>query len=493
MTKVRQYFVLPALPIAAFLVCTIFLQTKKTPWVDECYTYYGITHDNWGEFVDSICSGINFSPPLYFFLNWIIQLIFHIPIEALRIESALWISLGSFLIFLRCAKTFGSLSAFLGCTMVLLQSNLLSEQALEARHYGMLFACSSGLLLWFPQDLRFNSQTRKILYSLALLSLGLTHYLGIVFCAIAGLARLWFLRKERSKVTLLFPEISSFAVIITVYLIMLLNQSSHLNTWEKDNSFSNLLSQYLGSLAPLTIVIPILLFGLLRPTRTQIPHRQKLPKIVLLSILWFLVPMIFWIISHVSTFNLFKDRYFIPKEAAVMVLISYFFHRIIPMFGTSKSSLSSRVLPLGGTFLVCISLLLLSSKRTLFGFDPSRDYHHKLLSNEAICNNPLPKLYSGDHLFFPNHYSKVENANIRLIVPSKRLMEVYRRFNSSITTQSVPGFDLQSYILIMDRAISSSNHILPSLGQPNVTLRKITGTNGLINAYKIEITETKPE
>ena len=176
-----------------------------------------------------------------------------------------------------------------------------------------------------------------------------------------------------------------------------------------------------------------------------------------------------------------------------MVLISYFFHRIIPMFGASKSSLSSRILPMGGTLLVCISLLLLSSKRTLFGFDPSRDYHHKLLLSEAICKNPLPKLYSGDHLFFPNHYSKVSNTNIRLIVSSKRLKEVYRRFNSSITTQSAHEFDLESYILIMDRAISSSTQILPSLGQPNVTLDKITGTNGLINAYKIEITETKPE
>ena len=175
-----------------------------------------------------------------------------------------------------------------------------------------------------------------------------------------------------------------------------------------------------------------------------------------------------------------------------MVLISYFFHRIIPIFGTSKSSLSSRVLPLGGTFLVCISLLLLSSKRMLFGFDPSRDYHHKLLSNEAICNNPLPKLYSGDHLFFPNLYSKGSNANIRLIVPSKRLMEVYRRFNSSITTQSAPEFDLQSYILIMDRELTSANHI-PVPAHANFTLSKITETNDLINAYKIEITGTKSE
>ena len=67
----------------------------KAPWVDECYTYYGISHETFGSFFDSICSGINFSPPLYFLLNWIFQLIFSLPIETLRIESALWISVGA--------------------------------------------------------------------------------------------------------------------------------------------------------------------------------------------------------------------------------------------------------------------------------------------------------------------------------------------------------------------------------------------------------------
>lgn len=492
MTKARRYFVLPALPIAAFLVCTIFLQTKKTPWVDECYTYYGITHDNWGEFVDSICSGVNFSPPLYFFLNWIIQLVFHIPIEALRIESALWISLGSFLIFLRCAKTFGFLSAFLGCTMVLLQSNLLSEQALEARHYGMFFACSAWILLLFPHNQQFNSNRHKTLYFLAHLALIFTHYLGIVFSALTGITRFWYQRKKRVTESLPIPEISSWVVALPVYLLLLTRQSSHLGNWAKPNNLSSLLEISFDSLSPLTLVIPILLslFFIKSPKKPSSPN--GLHPIVIVATIWFLTPLIFWITSHVSSLNLFKDRYFIPKEAAVMVLISYFFHRIFPMFGTSKSSLGSRVLPLGGTFLVCISLLLLSSKRTLFGFDPSIDYHRKLLLSEAICKNPLPKLYSGDHLFFPNHYSKVSNANIRLIVPSKRLMEVYRRFNSSITTQSIPGFDLQSYILIMDRKLTSANHILPP-GRANVTFDKITGTNGLINAYKIEAVETKPE
>ena len=151
MEKIRKNFLLPAILIVAFFACALFLQTKKAPWVDECYTYYGISHNNWSEFVDSICSGVNFSPPLYFLLNWIIQLAFHLPIEALRIESAIWISIGSFLIFLKCAKTWNFISAFLALTTVLLQSDLLIEQALEARHYGMFFAvaCMSLHLLLF--------------------------------------------------------------------------------------------------------------------------------------------------------------------------------------------------------------------------------------------------------------------------------------------------------------------------------------------------------
>ncbi len=492
MTKIRQYFVLPALPIAAFLACTIFLQTKKTPWVDECYTYYGITHNTWGEFVDSICSGINFSPPLYFFLNWIIQLAVHLPIEILRIESALWIVLGSFLVFLRCAKTFDTLSAFLGSTIVLLQSNLLSEQALEARHYGMFFACSAWILLLFPHNQQFNSNRHKTLYLLAHLALIFTHYLGIVFSALTGITRFWSQRKKGVKESLPIPEISAWIVALPVYVLLLTRQSSHLGSWAKPNNLSSLLQNSFDSLTPLTLTIPILLSLIFIKSSKKPSSPNGLHLIIILAIIWFLTPLIFWIISHVSTFNLFKDRYFIPKEAAVMVLISYFFHRIIPKFDTSKSSLSSRVLPLGGTLLLCISLLLLSSKRTLFGFDPTRDYHHKLLLNGATCKNPLPKLYAGDHLFFPNYYTNIENGNFRLIVPSKRLMEVYRRFNSSITTQSVPGFDLQSYILIMDRKLTSTNDALTS-GRASTTFNKIPGSNGLINAYKIQSTETKPE
>lgn len=171
-----------------------------------------------------------------------------------------------------------------------------------------------------------------------------------------------------------------------------------------------------------------------------------------------------------------------------MVLIAFVIARIPFVRSNSRKTL----LPVGACMLLGVGMLILTTQRQLFALHPSRNYYHWLVIDESIRNSSLPKVYAGDHLYFPNHYSKVKNANIQLIVPSEKLKEVYRRFNSSITTQSAPEFDLQSYILIMDRKLNSANHILPP-GHANVTFDKITGTNGLINAYKIKITETKPE
>lgn len=483
MTKVRQYFVLPALPIAAFLACTIFLQTKKTPWVDECYTYYGITHDNWGGFVDSICSGVNFSPPLYFLLNWIIQLEFQMPIDALRIESALWISLGSFLIFLRCEKTFGSLSAFLGCTMVLLQSNLLNLQALEARHYGMFYACSAWILLLFPHNQQFSSNKHKTLYFLAHLALIFTHYLGIVFSVLTGITRFCAQRKKGIAKALPIPEISSCILALPLYLVLLVQQSSHLGNWAKPNNLSSLLEICFDSLLPLTMTIPILLFLLFIKSGKKRSTPDGLPLIITLAIIWCLTPLAFWIISHVSTLNLFKDRYFIPKEAAVMVLISYFFNKIIPVTGPRGAFPTSKVITMGGTFVLCISLFLLSSKRTLFGFEPHRSYHHKLLLNEETGRIPLAKLYSGDHLFFPNHYSKTSDTMDTLIVSSKRIQEVYLRFNSAIETQVPNELVKEPFVLIVDKERFCIDDIFTKY---SYSIKEITlPSNTLIKAYTI--------
>ena len=143
---VRSLSVLLVLLGSAFTVCATYLIPHKAPWVDEMYTWYGIHHDNFGQFWDSIGSGINYSPPLYFFLNWILQLFLPLSLNALRVESLLWILGGTVLVYLTLRKQLGSPTALLGVGCVLLQSSLLFGQSLEARSYGLFFFCGAAVL-----------------------------------------------------------------------------------------------------------------------------------------------------------------------------------------------------------------------------------------------------------------------------------------------------------------------------------------------------------
>lgn len=102
------------------------------------------------------------------------------------------------------------------------------------------------------------------------------------------------------------------------------------------------------------------------------------------------------------------------------------------------------------------------------------------LSSERIIKNKLFKLYFGEHLFFPNKYFNESTAEILLRVQSEKLVEVYKRFNPSIKTQTIPESKTQSYILTVDRKMLSS-------GSRNIPARKEIETNGLITSYEITV------
>ena len=172
----RPVNILLALLGATFAICIIYLVHHKAPWVDEMYTWYGIHHDAPGQLVDSLGSGINYSPPLYFFLNWVWQLVLPLSLNALRIQSLVWILGGTFLVYLLLREQLGSVAAIIGVGGVLLQSNLLLEQSMEARAYGLFFFCGSAVL-YGGQLISTNKCSRAIWMwaFLAHLALCLTH------------------------------------------------------------------------------------------------------------------------------------------------------------------------------------------------------------------------------------------------------------------------------------------------------------------------------
>ena len=433
MENAKSYHWTVSLPAAIFLSCSLFLQTKKAIWVDECYSYYGITHKNPDAFLESIYSGINFSPPLYFMMNWILQLIVDIPIELLRVESSLWICLGFLLIFLKCDRVFGFIPALVGCTMVLLQSDLLLGQSLEARHYGMFFACSAGVLFMFPRDSEFPTGCHKALYFTAHLALCLTHYLGIVFSVLAAVVRLWDRKEDGLKRLFLSPEIICYAITIPIYLHLLAHQSSHLGDWFRPNDLPTLLSAYLNSLSPLTL-LPLIVPLAFIPSKhlgkkNKIEGEQKgsFRPLVRVVILWFLVPLFLWILSNCTKINLFTDRYFIPKDGALMILLSLCISRI------AKTSFSGSKVSIPLMIYFCLfgtALFALKVKRAHFSLSPSISYHQNLLLEGSEMDEAIDIYYQGDHLFFPNNYIHKSKKN-RLLV-DERTYSTYESFNSSL-------------------------------------------------------------
>jgi hypothetical protein len=450
MNVARSESILLVLLGSAFAICIIYLIPHKAPWVDEMYSWHGIHHDAPGEFLESLRSGINYSPPLYFWLNWVCQLFLPLSLNALRIESLAWILGGTVLVYLMLRKQLGSIAAIIGVGGVLLQSTLLLEQSMEARAYGLFFFCGSAVL-YAGQMISTKKCSRTIWMwvFLAHLALCLTHYLGIIFSGLAALSRYPTMGKRPIKKAITSPEFASWVIILPVYGFLLSKQSDHLAAWPRPNGLNELLISYLDSVNPLFFVVPVF-FTLLMTTNS---HKQKgyfKPKdnkfLLYCSILWVSLPTFMWLLSHATSLNLFKDRYFIPKEAAWMVLVSLLLSRVTFLRSKSRKTL----LPVGATMVLGLVILIISTRRQLFALNPSHNYYHSLIVDESIHNSPLPKVYAGDHLYFPNQNPST-NENSFLWIDSNAMQRTYKAFSPVVATISPEGiFELNHFILIHD-------------------------------------------
>lgn len=411
------------------MVSVLYLQSLKAPWVDECYSYYGVWHDNFSEFYDSILTGINFSPPLYFLFNFLIQLIFPTSIEQLRIQSLIFIITGIILSFLLTRKIFGDVAAFVATILVASQSNLLLSQAQEARHYAMFFACGS----WTMYVQTFNDKTKrnKWLAFLSHLCLCNVHYLGIIFSALIGLSLL-IPRNELPIIKRVpFSVYTVWVISLPIYLLLLSQQSSHLGNWPKPNGLSDLLDGYNDSLLILSILIPIftltLTNNLNRYSKTYSSEETYYSKpIIITSVLWFSVPFVFWVFSHLSSLNLFVDRYFIPKESALILLVAYGIRLILQKLPKIKSM----SIPILGIFLLSIVAILISSKRAAFGLNKDTNYHHSLIIEKSYPKTKQPITIEGDPKYFPNAY--LGKNECVFAMKNKSLIGVYNRFSNKI-------------------------------------------------------------
>jgi len=428
--KVLKPKYLLALFLLIYAASVIYLQGLKAPWVDECYSYYGVWHDSFSEFYDSMLTGINFSPPLYFLFNFCLQLVFPTSIEQLRIQSLIFVIIGIVLSFLLIRKIFGTSIAFFATILVLSQSYLLLSQAQEARHYAMFFAFGTWVL--YMQSLNDGTAKKnKWLTFLAHFCLCQLHYLGIIFSGLVGLSYLISNKDKPTIHRIPFPIFITWIFSIPVYLFFLSKQSSHLGNWPKPNELSDLLASYNDSILILTILVPCIALLLSKKSNRDAEASSSkdtsfFSQIIITSFLWIFVPLLFWIISKITSLNLFVDRYFIPKESALILLVAYGFNIICQNLPHQK--LNS--IPMLGTLAIGIVLLLISTKRFAFGLNKDTNYHHSLIIEKSYPKPEQPIILGGDPKYFPNAY--LNTNDYLFLIEEKDLIKTYNQFSKKV-------------------------------------------------------------
>ena len=374
-------------------------------------------------------TGINFSPPLYFFLYFCIQLVFPTSIEELRIQSLIFIIIGIVLSFLLTRKIFGTVAAFIATILVASQSNLLLSQAQEARHYAMFFACGAWVLYIQSLD-DVSAQKNNWLTFIAHFCLCQVHYLGIVFSLLSGISNFFTSTHIGWWKRIQMPIALCWLVSIVSYLFYLSRQESVLNTWPKPNEISDLIAGYNDSLIIIAIIIPILALLLTNnpkkeTEKSSIKKNNYSTAIMITSLLWFSLPFIFWVLSNLTPLNLFVDRYFIPKEAALIFLITYVFKFILQELPMKKSE-NIHIL---GTLGFSVFLILIGTKRVAFGLNKNTNYHHSLIIEETYPKSEQPINLKGDPKYFPNAYL-AKNKYVMII--SGDLINLYQVFNKNL-------------------------------------------------------------
>ena len=293
----------------------------------------------------------------------------------------------------------------------------------------MFFACGAWVL--YMQSLNYVATEKyKWLTFLSHLCLCQVHYLGIIFSLLSGLAYLLTSEDKESWKRIYVPITLCWLVSVVSYLFYLSRQKSVLNTWPKPNELSHLLSSYNDSILFITLLFPLFMFIITnkskRDTKTYSIEETKYSRLIIItSALWFALPIIFWLLSHLSFLNLFVDRYFIPKESALIFLVAKGFNLIF-----QKLPNNSDHIQLLGTLTLSFILILMSTKRSAFGLNMDTNYHHSLIIKNSISKSERPIIIKDDPNFFPNAY--LRHHKVVFQVENLETENLYKQFSKRI-------------------------------------------------------------
>ena len=92
-------------------------------------------------------------------------------------------------------------------------------------------------------------------------------------------------------------------------------------------------------------------------------------------------------------------------------------------------------IPVLGTFVLSVIIIILSIKRAAFGLNKDTNYHHSLIIEESYPMSNQPITLEGDPKYFPNAY--LNRNEYFLLIKDEDLIKTYNEFSRKINLSGI--------------------------------------------------------
>jgi hypothetical protein len=321
-------WIVPLLSIAVLLAACLLGSPKKELWIDEAYTLQVVTDPSLGHMMHALANAVDGGMPLYYLVARAWVAMFGASLLGLRLLSSIFVCAGVLVMgrILRRAYTAWAVSLAMVATTV--TSSLLLHQNVEARYYGIYFACATLVVAAQLRLCTKHTPSRRLLVMAVAAhgALVMSHPFGVFYSGLAILA-LAFSDYRRTRLRWsLYLTLTSAWVLLLMWMgpILKIHDLALPRNWTPVPTITEVLQLFeFGS--------PCLVFGLLlgaglAALAPKAEHERNLPDIssplLYHGFAFLLLPLPIALISWGGS-SLFVPRYFLPSLIGAAALIAF--------------------------------------------------------------------------------------------------------------------------------------------------------------------------
>lgn len=322
---------LPLLVSLVFLVCCVWVSSKKPFWTDELTCVYLIQDHSLVHMMHALAGGADDVPPLYYLSAWTWTRVAGVSQLSLRLHSWLWISIAFVLIWTVLRRRYGYWPASVGCAAAFCLSRLVIYHNSETRFYAVFLGVVAFGVWVFD---RVHESDRLRLGQMALITIAhagmiYVHVFGVLYSGCILLA--WILADawERRWRPAVYASVMIGWLTFLPWLPIFRRQTlifQH-SSWIPIPTVTDLLEAFPHKvnlpLALIFIIGFVLLNQRRRAGRITRPQTSAQVALFFLSVIFIMLPpLALWICSRVSR-SVFWDRYMIASTVGWAIILSF--------------------------------------------------------------------------------------------------------------------------------------------------------------------------